>query len=150
MSGRLRGAAQRRAVAVRGGQARDQEQAFFKVPQVYLDGMAQLQRLGVMLTVVCASASCGPQRATSRGPVAVIDATRGASPSDLVLTVSSCHGRPTASVSETASKISATVTATTTTGNAQACADGVVIHLKAPIGNRSFRDSSNGKTWALD
>jgi hypothetical protein len=112
--------------------------------------MAQRLQRGVMLAVVLAAVSCGSQGTTSRGPVRVLDATRGTAPSDLVLTISSCQGRPPAVVVESTSEISATVTSTTTTGSSSSCADGMVLHLTSPVGSRSFRDPTSGKTWKLD
>lgn len=111
--------------------------------------MPQQLQLGLLLVVVCSSAGCGSRAGADRGPVAVLDASRGAVPTELLLTVGTCHGGPTATVVESATQISARVTSTRTTGSSSACADGVALHLASPVGSRSFRDQTSGTTWEL-
>ena len=65
----------------------------------------------------------------------------------LELNVASCNENPTAEVVEFAAEVRVQVTSGRWFGrNADDCADGVVVILKAPLGTRTVVDQSTGRT----
>lgn len=65
----------------------------------------------------------------------------------LELNVASCNENPTAEVVESDTEVRVQVTSGRWLGrNADDCADGVVVTLKAPLGTRTVVDQSTGQT----
>lgn len=68
----------------------------------------------------------------------------------LQLSVASCNENPTADVVESDTEVGVQVTSGRWSGrNADDCADGVVVTLKAPLGTRTVVDQSTGQTVEL-
>jgi hypothetical protein len=92
-------------------------------------------------------AGCGPASA-ERQPVAVIDARQG--PGDvLVLDVASCHGNPSAQVTESPTDVRVAVRSTVDPDAEAACADSLRVQLRAPLGARRLLDTATGKAVAV-
>jgi hypothetical protein len=65
----------------------------------------------------------------------------------LALNVASCNESPTAEVVESDTEVRVQVTSGRWLGrNADDCADGVVVTLKAPLGTRTVVDQATGRT----
>ena len=92
--------------------------------------------------------SCGGS-ATSRGPVTVAEFREGTDARHLILSVRSCHGKPTTSVVESRDEVDLLVESNTSIANQNACGDGVTVVLSKPLNGRLMMDKASNKSVPL-
>jgi hypothetical protein len=93
---------------------------------------------GVLALLLAATAGCGEDRRQ----VAIFDVSPDG-PTRLVLSVESCNASPRAHVDEHDDRVVVTVTADDR-DDMDDCADGVVVELDEPLGDRELVDGSTG------
>jgi hypothetical protein len=98
-----------------------------------------------LLVMAFAVVGCGGSDTTTRGEVSIQRAMVGQTPMTLRLFVSSCHGRPALTFTETTDQVRVRVISTTSK-NELRCADAVTLTLSKPLGARSLEDLSNDET----
>lgn len=101
-----------------------------------------------ILAAAAVACSCGGS-ATSRGPVTIAEIREGTDARHLILSVHSCLGTPTASVVESREEVDLLVESTTSTGNKNACGDGVTVVLREPLNGRLMMDKASNKSVPL-
>jgi hypothetical protein len=101
-----------------------------------------------LVVLAFALVACDGSDEPKRGVVSISTATVGRAPLTLVLFVSSCHGSPIATVTETTDRVRVRVISTTSK-NGPACADAVTLTLSRPLGTRAVEDLSSHKVLAV-